>query len=226
MTNTLQTILDWSEVWSLFIPLIVLLIFPKQPHILKPVIIYLWLALIINLTGNILGDYGKELGLPSWLQRNTFLYNTHSILRFACFSYFFLLLAQPFLTSLKKVVPFLSLLFVIINFTFFEPFNSENHLSGRLLATEAFLLLLYCLQYYLYKINQDVGLPKREADFWVVTGLSMYVVINFFVFLFYVSMISKDISFAEKMWDVHNIAYIILNIFIAKAFYDTNRNPY
>lgn len=215
--------LDWSEVWALLIPLTVLLLFKKQPRYLKPVVIYVCLAFVINLTGNILGDYGKDLGLPSFLQRNTFMYNTHSIVRLACFSAFFILLKQPYLVTLKKVVPLLSLLFVIINFAFFEDFNSEYHLSGRLLATEAFLLLLYCLQYYLFKLNEDIEAPKREADFWMVTGLSIYVVINFFVFLFYVPMINKNLRLAEKMWDYHNIAYIILCIFIAKAFYDSHR---
>ena len=57
-------------------------------------------------------------------------------------------------------------------------------------------------------------------DFWVVTGLSIYVVINFFVFLFYVPLLTENPDLADRMWSIHNLAYITMCIFIAKAFYE------
>jgi hypothetical protein len=196
----------------------------RQPAYLKPVIIYVCLAFFLDATGNILGYFKDDFGLPLWLQRNTFLYNIHSIIRFTCFSLFFIRLEQPFLVGLKKIVPMLSLLFVLINFLFFENFNDETHLSGRLLATEAFLLLLYCLQYFLYRLREDEPTLGQEPHFWVTTGLSIYVVINFFIFLFYVPMVESNPRLADKMWDFHNIAYIIFCLFIAKAFYVPDRH--
>ncbi|CAN5184168.1 hypothetical protein BH20BAC1_BH20BAC1_14220 [soil metagenome] len=59
----------------------------------------------------------------------------------------------------------------------------------------------------------------HTKDFWVVTGLSIYVVTNFFVFLFYTPMLNTNLNLAMKMWNVHNTAFILLCIFISKAIY-------
>ncbi len=118
----------------------------------------------------------------------------------------------------------LSLALITINFKYFENFNNPAHLSGNLLAAEAYLLLIYCMQYYLLQLRDEVDVISSGPAFWIVTGLSIYVVINFFVFLFYVPMIKQNPDLAEKMWNVHNIAYIIFCIFITKAFYEPYRN--
>lgn len=222
MIDHLKLFFDWSEVWAPIIPLVVLARNRKQPIFFKPIIGYLWLALFINLAGDIIGDFKKYL--PDWLQSNNVLYNIHSIIRFGCFSYFFILLRQTFYITLKKVLPLISVLFLVINFTFFDNFINPKHLSGNLLAAEAYLLLIYCLQYYLSQLKDEIDVLTSGPDFWVVTGLSIYVVINFFVFLFYVPMITQNPQLANNMWNVHNVAYIILCIFIAKAFYEPVRN--
>jgi hypothetical protein len=116
--------------------------------------------------------------------------------------------------------------FVIINFTFFENFFNPLHLSGNLLAAEGYLLLIYCMLYYLSRLKDEIEVLTSGKDFWVVTGLSIYVVINFFVFLFYVPMLKENPQLAINMWSVHNVAYIILCIFISKAFYATAANSY
>lgn len=214
--------LDWSEVWSLLVPLAALSVRRSQPAFLAPVILYIWLALVINLAGDIISDF--KIYLPAWLQSNNPLYNVHSLVRYACFSYFFSRVQPDSFAVLKKVLFAVSLLFLVINFTFFEDFKNPQHLSGNLLATEAYLLLIYCMLYYLSQLNNDVEVISSGAGFWVVTGLSIYVVVNFFVFLFYVPMINEDAFLAEKMWSVHNVAYIIFCLFITKAFYAPVRN--
>ncbi|MEO8413081.1 MAG: hypothetical protein ABI472_05450 [Ginsengibacter sp.] len=221
MIKFLQLLLDWSEVWAPLIPLIVLLFRWKQPGFLRPVIIYLVFAFFINLAGDVISDFKPYL--PRWLHSNNVLYNIHSIVRFICFGYFFLALKQPSFITMKKVLPFISLLIIIINFNFVENFGNPGHLSGNLLATEAYFLLIYCVLYYLAKLRDEEDDLMQGADFWVATGLSIYVVVNFFVFLFYVPMIDQDINLTENIWDVHNIAYIILCIFITKAFYEPAR---
>jgi hypothetical protein len=222
MNKTLQLILDWSEVWALLIPLFVLVVRGKQPPLLKPVIVYLWLALLFNFIADIIGDFKRYF--PASIQSNNPLYNVHSLVRFACFSYFFISLKQSSTNAIQKIIPFLSLLFVLINFSFFENFFNPMHLSGDLLAVEAYLLLIYCMLYYLLRLKKDVEVISGGKVFWVVTGLSIYVVINFFVFLFYLPMIKLNPMLAGKMWTIHNIAYIIFCILIAKAFYVHNKH--
>lgn len=217
MGDYLQKIVDWSEVWATLMPLLVLYWKRNQPAILKPVILYLWIALFLNVTGDLIADYKNNF---SFLPRsNNVLYNIHSMVRFACFGYFFHTLNQNFKHWFNRIVNTLAFVFIIYNFIFIESFTNPNHLSGNLLATEAYLLLIYCLQYYLSQLRKEKGMIRRGKEFWIVTGLSIYVVANFFVFLFYVPLLKENMKLAEKMWNVHNIAYICLCIFIAKAFY-------
>ncbi|MEO6453981.1 MAG: hypothetical protein ABIN97_07920 [Ginsengibacter sp.] len=223
MNKLLLLVLDWSEVWAPIIPLVALLYRSKQPTVLRPVIIYLWLAVVIDLIIDLNVKYKNYY--PSWLQSNNPLYIVHSIIRFICFSYFFKGLQQSSFFRLRKILPLLSLGIIFINFKFLEDFNPDQ-LSGNLLAAESYLLLIYCMQYYLSQLRDDVEVIRSGPDFWIVTGLSVYVVINFFVFLFYVPMLKENQLLAERIWNVHNIAYIIFCIFITKAFYEPVRHQY
>jgi hypothetical protein len=209
--------IDWSEFWATIIPLLVLIWHRNQPNYIKPVIVYLWIALILNLIGDIIADFREFL--PQWMQSNNILYNIHSLVRYACFGYFFHLINQTFRHWLNRIVNTIALLFILYDFTFLESFTNQLHLSGNLLATESFLLLIYCLQYYLAQLAKDEGTLKRGKEFWVVTGLAIYVVVNFFVFLFYVPLFDVSLQQAGRIWWIHNFAYIGLCIFIAKAFY-------
>ncbi len=217
MSSVFFSILDWSEVWALLIPLLVLVARRKQPSYIKPVIVYLWLALPLNIICDILSEYndahrGHEIS-------NNPLYNIHSIVRFLCFSYFFILLKQKFFKTFNKFIPVIYFLFVAINFSFSENFFYKYNISGNLLSMEAFLLLIYCMLYYLAQLNSEVEGITGTKNFWVVTGLAIYVAANFFVFLFYVHMITENQVLANRMWTVHNVAYILLCTFISKAFY-------
>ena len=218
-----QLILSWSEVWVVLIPLFILLkTRKKQPLFLKPVIVYLWLALLMNLSSDVIADFKSFF--PKWVQSNNPLYNIHSIIRFSCFSYFFILLRKPSERIFKRFIPLIWVLFITINFSFFENFFNPRNLSGNLLALESYLLLICCMQYYLSQLRNEVEKISSEKDFWVVTGLSIYVVVNFFLFLFYVPMIKQNPFLTGRMWDIHNVAYIIFCTLIAKAFYVSNSN--
>jgi hypothetical protein len=220
----LRTMLDWSEVWAPLIPLIFLVFNPQQPRYLKPVITYLVIAFCINLAGDMISDYRTLL--PISIESNNPLYNIHSLVRLVCFYLFFVALGQTEFVRVRYILTALCLVVIIVNFMFNENFLNPSHLSGNLLAAEAYLLLIYCLLYYLSKLRSDESDAFDGPDFWVVTGLSVYVVINFFVFLFYVPMITLDSKLAERIWDFHNIAYIILCILITRAFYVSARHKF
>ena len=214
MLSFIIKILNWSEVWALIIPLIVLIKKKAKSYYLRPVVTYLWIALILNTFGDIIDRYADDFKQITLLINNNYLYNIHSIVRFICLSSFFIRLDQPFLVVIKKRLPFLFLIFVVINFQFEKFFGAET-ISNRLYAVEAGILLFYCLQYYLYKLKED-DVTQKHSDFWTTTGLSIYVFFNFFFFLLYNQISPHDQSYG---WNFHNISYIILCIFIAKAFY-------
>lgn len=212
--------LDWSEVWALMIPLSVLLFRRQQPSSLRPVIIYLWLGFLINIVIDII------MAINVYLDRaalsNNPLYNIHSVVRFGCFSIYFIHLQKNSFARLKRFLALLAIAFLVINFTLFENFFNLGSFSGNLLSVEAYLLLVYCMLYYLAELKNDEN-PFDGPHFWVVTGLSIYLVINFFVFLFYIPMLDVNLYLAVNIWNIHNIAFIIFCFFIAKAFYGTVR---
>jgi hypothetical protein len=218
--RVISLVLDWSEVWALLMPLAILTYFGKQPRQYRPIAAYVWIALIINMGIDL--TWKLRNVLPPNLNSNNYLYNLHSVVRFYLFYLFFIRLKQPFLTTIKKVVPFLFLLFLILNFSFFEKFFDYWKLSSRLLALEAGLLLFYCLQYYLYKVKEeDEILGSNQPDFWIVTGLGIYVAINFFIFLLYNEITLLSTQFAVQLWNVHNVSYIIFNVFITRGLYES-----
>lgn len=224
MVDYFLKILEWSEVWALLIPLVILLFRRQQPATLKPVIIYLWIAFILNLSIDIItaiNIYHHNFDLS-----NNTLYNIHSVVRFVCFSLYFIQLPQTSFVKFKKLLTVVFLIFVVINFGFFENFFNFDSFSGNLLATEAYLLLIFCMLYYLSELKDDSKNLFNGPDFWVVTGLSIYVVVNFFVFLFYLPMIDVDLDLAVNIWNVHNIAFIIFCVFIAKGLYGSHRYKY
>jgi len=223
MVDYFIKILDWSEVWALLIPLIILLFRREQPVTLRSIIAYLWLALILNLAIDIIVVLNLD---PSLDLSNNPLYNLHSVVRFICFSYYFIHIQPTAFIRLKKLLAVFSGAFLIINFLFFEDFFNHDSFSGNLLAAEAYILLVYCMLYYLSELKDDSINLFNKPDFWIVTGLSIYVVVNFFVFLFYLPMIYVDRDLALNIWNIHNIAFIIFCVFIAKGLYGSDRYKY
>ncbi len=228
MNHIVQQILDCSEIWALFIPLFFMLKGKDATLYLKPVRIYVWVALILSILIVLIAKRNKWLGLPietspEWLGSNNFLYNMHATIRFFLFSWFFILLNQKTLSLIKKIIPVVFLICFAINFIFLENFFSYWSFSGRLLSIESTILLFYCLLYYMHMLNDDESSFRKSPSFWVVTGLSIYVVVNVPIFLFYIALYRQFEEFTIGIWDIHNISYIIFCIFLGKAFYESRK---
>ena len=212
------------EVWSLLIPLFVWYFHTKHENEFQPIIIYIWITLVIYSIINIITYLYKPLHFPVWLQSNNWLYNLHSIVRLLLFSMFFINLNQPFLVKLKKIIPILFILFVIINFSFFEYFFSFEFMSSRLLAVESGILLFYCLQFYFFIfLKEDNWSLKDTPSFWIVTGLSILIVISFPIYIFYVQLVLENKNFGIDIWRVLNLAFLVFCIFTAIGFYKSRR---
>ena len=222
--QVIHNILAFSEVWALLIPLYFMLRWRNQPGYMKPVKFYIWLALLINIQIILIYFFRKKWDAPFWFESNNHLYNLHSLVRFLSFALFFLMLRQAFLRPLKIAAVVLFIIFTIVNFAYYENYFDFWSFSGRLLSIEAGVLLLFCLQYYFFILRDDTHSTDRPPSFWVVTGLSIYVVVNFPIFLFYKAMLKQFEDFAIDIWDVHNISYVIFCIFLARAFYESGRS--
>ena len=224
----IRFLIDWAEFWPLLIPLPFTFTKNLSPY-LRPIRIYIWLTLIINLASTLLWKFKSPWGLEpgDFLWNNNFLYNIGSIVRLLLFAWFFNRLRQRFMHRVKAIIPFVFIAFVIVNFSISENFIPSGYesFSSRLLATESALLLFYCLQYFIYLMIEERELPlKKIPGFWIVTGLSIYVAASFFIYLFYTYIVNQNLRlFAIDIWDVHNIVFIQLCIFIAVQFYQENK---
>ena len=220
-------ILDWSEVWAPLIPLTIYVCFRPKYVWVKPVLWYLVLALFFSIMIDaIYKQY--DLGLNKWFDRNfsqwytkdgylknTIFYNFISISRLLFFSWFFHYMGNPF----KKMNSFIPVSFIgltLINFIFFDDITD---FSSRLITLETAILLMYCVIYF-FKVLRDEKpeSPETRPAFWVVTGLSIYVSINFFIFLFFRQLTMSFEKFAQLIWPFHNISNILLCVCIAIAF--------
>jgi len=231
MKRVVQELLDWSEVWALLIPLVVLVLRKPAEKWVKPLKFYLITALLINLAADIIWKR-YLLYLNGWMTShlsyfysangdfdNTILYNIHSAIRFTLFIIFFSYLGRTF-KKLNWVLPAVYGISFMILFLFYRDIRDFNSL---LLAEETALLLIYCLTYYLLIIRDEESTVKKSPAFWAVTGISIYVVINFPIFLFYNALAKQARNFAIDIWDVHNISYLVFCLLIAKSFYVARR---
>jgi hypothetical protein len=230
MSNFFREVLDWSEAWAPLLPLIVLLYLKSKTPYLNPVRIFLLSAFILNLFLDILWKFGKPLGVTSgdFLSNNNFIYNISSVLRLLLFAWFFIGLRQRFMHRIKILLPIGFLVFVFINFIFFQDFfpQGNNFFSSRLLTAESAILLFFCMQYYIYLILEEKNLSLiHQPGFWVVTGLSVYVAANFFIFLFWEYLSVKMKDFALGIWDIHNITFIIFCSLITVQFFLEHKKP-
>ncbi|MEO7445173.1 MAG: hypothetical protein ABIT96_10060 [Ferruginibacter sp.] len=206
----------------MLIPLYAMLNRKNQPGFMQPVSIYIAIALALNIIINFVISFNRFL--PEVLTSNNPLYNVQSLVRLTCFGIFFLQLPGTAYHTFRKWSLLAAGIIIIGYFIFVENFFNYDYLSSNLLTAESYLLLIFCIQYYLAELRNDAGNIFDGPAFWVVTGLAIYVVVNFFVFLFYQPMLEVNSKLSENMWNVHNIAFIIFCIFIAKAYYGTARN--
>ena len=101
MMNLLRVIMDWAEVWAVLIPLAVLIARKPAYDWVRPVDIYLIVALLLN----ILIDgiwYGNKYKV--FAVSNNLLYNIHSFCRFFLFAWFFNYVGKPF-PKMNRIIP-------------------------------------------------------------------------------------------------------------------------
>ncbi len=224
MAELLRKIFDWSEVWALFIPLTVLLIYKPKSIWVVPVKWYLIIALTLNICidfiwyVNMYDLFDSRKG-DRW--NNNIFYNFQSIVRLFFFSWFFSTQGKQF----KQITRIIPVIFLTGTFIFFALSGKSIFIiSSYLMATEAGFLLIYCLWFTNKTIRDDKpAFYTTHPPLWVVGGLTLYTAVNFFIFLFYNYLMyhsQKLKEYAASVWDIHNILFILLCTSIAIAFYN------
>lgn len=191
---------------------------------MKPVIVYLWIALVLNLIcDSMMLVYDK---LPGEYRSNTIFYNIHSLARFICFvTFFYRLGPSPYRLLQKTLMGIFGIIFILY-FTFIDSFFNTRYISSDMMSGESFFLLCFCLLYYLAELRNDQPEFWHGKAFWVVTGISIFDILNFFIFLFYRPLLDENRMLALNIWSLHNIAFIFFILFLAKAIYVTPANKH
>lgn len=214
-----QLIYDWAELWALLIPLGVIVFRKPNNREAKWIIRYVYIGLILN--GFIIAVAQFYNAMPPWLKNNNIFYNIHSVCRVILFSLFILSVRTYKFASILKSLLVLYLIFVIINFIFFD---NIFFLSSNLYAAESIALLIICLSYFFRTILDESSTHwLKHPSFLVCIGICLYEVITFFVFLFF-NIISysndpKDRAFARIFLMIYSISFVLLCVFIAIALY-------
>lgn len=219
--------MDWSEVWATLIPLVVYYWVKPRTIWIKPLVFYLWLALLLSLIIDITWK-SDILHIEDWIKKNLWwlyrdkyfynliFYNINSFFRLIIFTWFFYLINPLY----KKIYILFTTLFItggLVNFIFFEDIIFD--FSSRLFTFEAAILLFYCLLYlYTAIMNDKIKSLFSLPPFWVVVGFTLYASANFLIFLFFKYLTDAERDYAIDIWNVHNGIYIVLMIFIAVAF--------
>ena len=214
----IKTIRNWSEVWALLIPLIIILRSKSGiPH-MRPIVLYVWVALVLNTISTTMFVYWRSL--PSYLQNNNIFYNLHTFLRVICFGFYIYTVRKHRYSFIYKILIIVYIFFVISDFIFFE---SILTFSTRVFSAESIVLLIFCLSFFVRSIQDDSEINwLKHPAFLICAGISFYEAVNFFIFLLFYPL-SADLSFISAMWTVHNFTFVLLCIMIALAIYSSNK---
>lgn len=216
----IQFLRDWSEVWALLIPLIVILIHKPRGHSVRWVNWYVITAFIFNFLAIFMIHYYSLM--PSFLEQgNGIFYNLHSFVMVIFFGCFIISVREYKYKIIPKALLVIYLAFVLINFTLGE---SPFILSTRYFAAGSIVLLLMCLNYFFHCIMEESPTNwLKEPSFIICVGLCLYEAITFFIFLFIYPLFNKtynqDLSFAFLMIDIYQVSFVIFCIFLAVGLY-------
>jgi len=214
----LQFIRDWSEVWALLIPLLVIIIRkPGEKHI-RLLAWYVILGFLLNFTATFMLEFYRLV--PAWMYidgrvNNNMPYNIHSVVRVLFFSWYIITVRSYGFSAFLKILLAAYGVFVLINFIFIEPLF---FLSTRLFAAESIVLLVMCLSYFFRSIQDESQTNwLKHTSFLAVAGISLYEVITFFIFLFFYPLSEKDPAFFVVTMRIYNITFVLLCILLALA---------
>jgi hypothetical protein len=213
--EVLTAIRNWSEVWSLLIPLAIIAFFKFENRTIKPIILYVVLAFIINTIATIMFVYYREM--PWFLKNNNVLYNIHSVLRVCLFGWYILSVHNESYSLLSKIISTAYIAFVLINFLFYE---SLWFFSSRLFSAESIVLLALCVSFFIRSIKDESNTDWiKHPTFVICAGLGFYETTNFFIFLFFYPLLESDKEFGKLTWTIHNLTFVIFCIMIALGLF-------
>ena len=211
----LNTIFDWSEVWGLLIPLAVILAWRFKFRGMKPIVLYVVVALVLNSFSTV--SYVFHEYMRGFLKNNNIFYNLHSIARVVFFGWFIYSVTSRKNNLLYQILFGAYTVFVLLNFILIE---SPLFFSTWIFAAESIILLLVCILFF-QRMMQDDSMTTltKQPSFLVTTGVMLYETITFFIFLFILPMAETNPKFGLLCLKLYKLTFVVLCILLALSLY-------
>ncbi|MBL7746809.1 MAG: hypothetical protein JNM19_05240 [Chitinophagaceae bacterium] len=215
MNSILFQLNEWAEVWSLLIPLAILIAYRPTHKLVRPVRIYLFVALFLNLAAIVL--YAFHSYMPPFLDNNNIYYNLHSVARVLFFGWFIISIRPQKSMTPYKIGLVLYLGLILLNFVFLE---SPLYISSRLHAAEGLILIVLCSSFFLYTMQDESDTNwVKHSSFFVCVGIGLYEVTTLFIYLFFYQLSSAHKEFGEVTMTIRKMCFVLLCLALGSALY-------
>ena len=209
-------IFDFSIVPAIVAALIGLVRYRRLDLIQRYLLVLTLLALVVETIARTLHHYKRP---------NLFLAPIDTVLEFTCLGLIYRQALRP--SRLSRLLPWIITAFVLGSALTYSPKPDTVQFSPVQHFIES-VLVLACVGYYFHReINRPVITEPLELKpmFWISTGLLLYFLSSIFIFLSsnYVMNMSHELS--ARVWTVHAILYIFLNILYAIALWLPSHRP-
>lgn len=205
MTKTIEDLFFYLATGADILIVLLFLVFFKKTKDDKGITciaVYCFLFLLIN--------YLADFVLPNFVH---FFYSLFTYVEYSAFSYFLWLNTKH--PVFKRLISYISIIFLILlTFYYFTtPFRSLDSVP---IGVETIIILVFCF-YYLYEQMNDTSnlFIYNKYQFWVITGMMIYLAGSFFIYIFANQL---DTKFLQKYWFLTLVFYVIKNIFFAIGF--------
>ena len=220
----LEILRDWAEVWAMLIPLSIILFYKPAGNHIRIVVGYVIIAFFLFLIANLMLEFYDILPerlLVNGGINNNLIYNIHSVIKVLLFSWYIMSVRDYKYLNFLKLLLVVYLGFVILNFYQWE---TPLKLSTHLFTAESIVLLVMCFFYFFRSIQDDSQENwLKHPSFLVCSGVCLYEVICFFIFLFFWPLAESDEPFFIVTMRIYSFALVLLGIMLALAFYKSHR---
>lgn len=207
----------YTSIFSPLIPLSILLSKIKQPK--EKAIWIIFIYIFYSFSTDLILFYWDQIGeLPETVNRN--LSSLFTVVEFVCFGLFFYFTLKR--KNLRNLV--LSGIVIIASFLianiFFQFIKFEN-LDSIPITVQGLFIMPLALVYYFEQIkNPDALFIYGTPNFWIVTGILIYLAGTFFIFILSENLTEKELDY---YWPINYFFNTIKNLMFGLAFYMYSR---
>ncbi|MFD2936794.1 hypothetical protein [Spirosoma flavum] len=167
--------------------------------------------IVLYLSGQFLFNGYANL-LNELVRDNLFAYSLNFSWAYFILSLYFAELYSSRL--LKRIILSIVILYQINSVITLQLSNTVATFNSLSFGSISLLITIACLFYY----TQQLSIQPKEnilkvRDFWYVNGIFTYYTSNFFIFLTYNTLVSRNYANIGILWKIHNAVFLLMCIY-------------